>query len=228
MDDHLNRQMTEQFNFGGGLLEKKTDSADPDADPDRHRSRKEVGHQLHVIKLPHSCKAAMSCSWDPTLAYDVCAELPVIPGYNSIYSIQHASEAAHSCCVCSNGQICIQECSQASHLSHGTAASFRWLMLQSQVMEEVMAKSKKFKAEKQHQREEDLNETEALDNKFKELMEGRIMAGMVRPKGEKGNAVKGRSEDAEGAAFDVMRRELVFDAKAKVYQVLCCRVKSFC
>ncbi len=104
--------------------------------------------------------------------------------------------------------------------------SLTWLMLRSQVMEEVMAKSKKFKAEKQHQREEDLNETEALDNKFKELMEGRIMAGMVRPKGEKGNAAKGRSEDPEGAAFDVMRRELVFDAKAKVYQVLCCHVVS--
>ncbi|DBA84060.1 TPA: hypothetical protein ACH3X1_006541 [Trebouxia sp. C0004] len=124
-DDQLNRQMTEQFNFGGGLFEKKTDSADPVADPDRHRSKKEV-------------------------------------------------------------------------------------------MEEVMAKSKKFKAEKQHQREEDLNETEALDKRFKEVMQGRIMAGMVRPKGEKGNAVKGRSQDPEGAAFDVMRRELVFDAKAKV------------
>ncbi len=95
-------------------------------------------------------------------------------------------------------------------------------------MEEVMAKSKKFKAEKQHQREEDLNETEALDNKFKELMEGRMMAGMVRPKGEKDNAVKGKSEDPEGAAFDVMRRELVFDAKAKVYEVLFPHVVSFC
>ena len=44
-------------------------------------------------------------------------------------------------------------------------------------MEEVMAKSKKYKAEKQHQREEDLNETEALDNEFRALMEGRFMAG---------------------------------------------------
>ena len=46
-------------------------------------------------------------------------------------------------------------------------------------MEEVMAKSKKYKAEKQHQREEDLNETEALDNQFKALMEGRLMAGRL-------------------------------------------------
>lgn len=85
-----------------------------------------------------------------------------------------------------------------------------------------MAKSKKYKAEKQHQREEDLNETEALDNQFKELMEGRFMAGMVRPKGEKGSAAKGKSEDPEGAAFDVMRRELVFDAKAKVTRLSSC------
>ena len=41
-DDHLNQQFTEQFNFGGGLLEKKSSSAGADADPDRHRSKKEV------------------------------------------------------------------------------------------------------------------------------------------------------------------------------------------
>ncbi len=81
-----------------------------------------------------------------------------------------------------------------------------------------MAKSKMYKAEKQHQREEDLNETEALDNQFKELMEGRILAGLVRPKGEKGKTPKGKSEDPNEVAFDVMRRELVFDAKAKVNQ----------
>ena len=75
VDDHLNRQMTEQFNFGGGLFEKKTDSADPDADPDRHRSKKEVWHQLHVINLPQPCKAAMSCPWNPILACVVCLSL---------------------------------------------------------------------------------------------------------------------------------------------------------
>lgn len=79
-----------------------------------------------------------------------------------------------------------------------------------------MAKSKKYKAEKQHQREEDLNETEALDNQFQALMEGRLMAGLLRPKGQKGGASKGKGDDPERAAFDVMRRELIFDAKAKV------------
>ena len=82
-----------------------------------------------------------------------------------------------------------------------------------------MAKSKKYKAEKQHQREEDLNETEALDNQFKALMEGRLMAGMVRPKGEKAKTPQGKGDDPDGAAFDLMRRELVFDSKA---QVCCC------
>ena len=82
-----------------------------------------------------------------------------------------------------------------------------------------MAKSKKYKAEKQHQREEDLNETEALDNQFKVLMEGRLMAGMVRPKGEKVKPPKGKGDDPDGAAFDVMRRELVFDSKAQVRYV---------
>ena len=80
-----------------------------------------------------------------------------------------------------------------------------------------MAKSKKYKAEKQHQREEDLNETEALDNQFKALMEGRLLAGLVRPKGEKAKGPKGRAEDPESAANDNKRLELVFDSKAKVY-----------
>lgn len=99
-----------------------------------------------------------------------------------------------------------------------------------QVMEEVMAKSKKYKAEKQHQREEDLNETEALDNQFQALMEGRLMAGLLRPKGEKGGAAKGKGDDPEGAAFDVMRRELAFDAKAKVciHSVLGCLQHGSC
>ena len=79
-----------------------------------------------------------------------------------------------------------------------------------------MAKSKKYKAEKQHQREEDLNETEALDNQFKAILEGQLMTGMVRPKGQKRATSEGKADDPEGSAFDVMRRELVFDAKAKV------------
>ena len=31
IDDQLDRQLTEQFNFGGGLLEKKSDGAGPES-----------------------------------------------------------------------------------------------------------------------------------------------------------------------------------------------------
>ena len=55
---------------------------------------------------------------------------------------------------------------------------------------------------------------------------------MVRPKGEKGEVPKGKGADPEGAAFDVMRRELVFDAKAKVHNTLrftpCTLLSAFC
>lgn len=88
-----------------------------------------------------------------------------------------------------------------------------------QVMEEVMAKSKKFKAERQLQREDDLNETEVLDNQFKALQGERLMAGLLRPTGKQAPR-PGKDTDPLGAVFDVMRRELVFDAKAKVDNVL--------
>lgn len=86
-----------------------------------------------------------------------------------------------------------------------------------------MAKSKTFRAEAQQQREEDLNETEALDKQFKALQSARLMARLARPPGKQARPTK--DEDPLGAAFDVMRRELVFDAKAKVgslLQVLAC------
>ena len=41
-DEQLNKEYTEQFNFGGGLFERKADSTSPDADPDMRRSKKEV------------------------------------------------------------------------------------------------------------------------------------------------------------------------------------------
>ena len=83
-----------------------------------------------------------------------------------------------------------------------------------------MAKSKKFKAEKQLQREDDLNETEALDNQYKALQGERLKAGLLRPKGKQDRLRPGKDTDPLGAAFDVMRRELVFDAKAKVHSML--------
>lgn len=52
-------------------------------------------------------------------------------------------------------------------------------------MEELIAKSKKSKAERQQQREEDLAQTEALDATFRELLGGAALQGILRPKGEK-------------------------------------------
>ena len=52
-------------------------------------------------------------------------------------------------------------------------------------MEELIAKSKSFKAEKQKQRDEDLEETEALDEQFKGLLEGQALLRLMKPKGSK-------------------------------------------
>ena len=52
-------------------------------------------------------------------------------------------------------------------------------------MEELIAKSKAGKAERQQQREEDLTATEQLDATFRELKDGALLQGILRPKGEK-------------------------------------------
>ena len=81
-------------------------------------------------------------------------------------------------------------------------------------MEEIMAKSKKAKAEKTKQREEDLDAIEALDKDLAELAKSEGFQSLLRPKGvkQKGQA----SANADDAAFDILRRELVFEAKGKV------------
>lgn len=79
-------------------------------------------------------------------------------------------------------------------------------------MEEVIAKSKAFKAEKQRQREEDADETTALDDQFRSLMGDKALLGLMRKKGEKRDS---RADNREDQAFDVLTRELVFEAKAK-------------
>lgn len=55
-------------------------------------------------------------------------------------------------------------------------------------MEELIAKSKSFKAEKQKQRDEDLEETEALDEQFRGLLEGQALLRLMKPKGSKASA----------------------------------------
>ena len=81
-------------------------------------------------------------------------------------------------------------------------------------MEEIIAKSKAFKAEKSKQRETDLDATEALDRDLADLMSGGALHALIRPKRSK-HAHKAPAEQ-EDAAYDTLRRELVFEAKAKV------------
>ncbi|KAL4451742.1 hypothetical protein ABPG75_007404 [Micractinium tetrahymenae] len=81
-----------------------------------------------------------------------------------------------------------------------------------EVMEEIIAKSKAFKAEKQRQREEDQDETAALDDQFRSLLGEKALLGLMRKKGEKRD---NKAETEEDKAFDVLTRELVFEAKAK-------------
>lgn len=95
-------------------------------------------------------------------------------------------------------------------------------------MEEIIAKSKAFKAAKQMQREDDLAATEKLDAAFHDLMEGDALRRLVRPKGTKplptaaapvagASAADAAAAAADAAAdkqYDVLRRELVFERKA--------------
>ena len=62
---------------------------------------------------------------------------------------------------------------------------FLSFFLLPQVMAEIMAKSKAFKAEKQRQRDEDADETDALDGQFKALLGDPALLGLMRKKGEK-------------------------------------------
>ncbi|KAK9825822.1 hypothetical protein WJX74_010755 [Apatococcus lobatus] len=84
-----------------------------------------------------------------------------------------------------------------------------------EVMEEVMAKSKAFKAVKQQQREEDLTATDALDAQFQELLEAGNAGLQFKAPGSRQDRPAPGSIEPQDAAYDRMRRELVFEAKAQ-------------
>lgn len=67
----------------------------------------------------------------------------------------------------------------------GAAAAPEPRKTKAEVMQEVIAKSKAFRAAKQQQREEDIQETETLDKVFRELGSAGALAGFVRPKNAK-------------------------------------------
>ena len=86
-----------------------------------------------------------------------------------------------------------------------------------QVMEEIMAKSKAYKAEKAKQKEEDFDAADKLDEELAEIMQSGGLSAFIKPKGRK-EKDKG-SVAEEDAAYDA-RREMVFDSKAKVINSL--------
>jgi len=81
-----------------------------------------------------------------------------------------------------------------------------------EVMEEIIAKSKMHKALKAQQKEEDDKEIDALDAQWKDLVGGTALLGMLRPKGAKLGA---QAVDDSDKRFDVLTKELVFEAKAQ-------------
>ncbi len=90
-------------------------------------------------------------------------------------------------------------------------------VLFEQVMEEIIAKSKAGKAEKRMAREDDLDETMALDKQLKELMAGGGLAPLMRPSGRRGaGPAAAVAVGEDDAAFDRIRRELVHDRRGTV------------
>jgi len=97
-----------------------------------------------------------------------------------------------------------------------------------EIMEEVIAKSKAYKAAKREQREDDINETDKLDADFQSLLDDdRSLLGLMKKKGEGGGNKKipiiggggggGGTTNAvdDDKRFDVLAKELVFEAKSR-------------
>lgn len=85
-----------------------------------------------------------------------------------------------------------------------------------EIMEEVIAKSKMYKALKAKQRENDLEETDALDLAWKAISQQNITSELMRPKGSRAevHAESKALMSEEDKKFDTLTRELVFEAKA--------------
>lgn len=84
-----------------------------------------------------------------------------------------------------------------------------------EIMEEVIAKSKMFKAMKAKQKEGDLEATDALDEAWRNLSQQNV-SDMMRPKGSRYEETKKSKSmmSEEDKKFDALTRELVFEAKA--------------
>jgi nucleolar protein 14 len=85
-----------------------------------------------------------------------------------------------------------------------------------EVMEEVMAKSKAYKAQRQAVRQEDVEATDALAAAWHALASSGALAGALRPQGAKPEAAAGGAAAAdEDRRFDALTRELLYEGKAQ-------------
>ncbi|KAJ9520210.1 hypothetical protein QJQ45_030150 [Haematococcus lacustris] len=82
-----------------------------------------------------------------------------------------------------------------------------------QIMEEIIAKSKMYKAMKAKQREEDEAELEQLNNSFKELVRAHALKAMIKPVGYL-KGIKVKPDDAGDAAYDTAARLLAQESRA--------------
>ncbi|GAX76160.1 hypothetical protein CEUSTIGMA_g3604.t1 [Chlamydomonas eustigma] len=81
-----------------------------------------------------------------------------------------------------------------------------------EVMEEIIAKSKAYKAMRQKQKEEDEEALEKLDQDYRTLLSTQALASFVKPKGySKENKMK--PDNKADAEYDVAARELAFEGK---------------
>ncbi|GIL77894.1 hypothetical protein Vretimale_6572 [Volvox reticuliferus] len=81
-----------------------------------------------------------------------------------------------------------------------------------QIMEEIIAKSRMYRALKAKQREEDEAALEAINEEFKELVRSAGLASLVKAPGEN-KGLKVKADNPEDAAYDVAARELAFESK---------------
>ena len=81
-----------------------------------------------------------------------------------------------------------------------------------EVMEEIIAKSRAFKAQRQKQKEEDVEEMAKLDSEYKDLLHSQALSQFIKPKGY-GKENKLKADNKQDQDYDVAARELAFEAK---------------
>ncbi|GLC45018.1 hypothetical protein PLESTB_001743300 [Pleodorina starrii] len=81
-----------------------------------------------------------------------------------------------------------------------------------QVMEEIIAKSRMYRALKAKQREEDEAALEAINQEFRQLVASATLNRLIKAPGEN-KGVKVKADNPDDAAYDIAARELAFESK---------------